>query len=64
MPRATEHRRLTTVTIVWRLNPYEEQMDSTPFGDARPAAMAGLVAPQDIEIDGGSQGRVRDDGGD
>jgi hypothetical protein len=45
-------------------NPYDEQMDSTPFGDARPAAMAGLVAPQDIEIDRGSQGRVRGDGGD
>jgi hypothetical protein len=45
-------------------NPYDEQMDSTPFGDARPAAMAGLVASQDIEIDRGSQGRVRGDGGD
>jgi hypothetical protein len=45
-------------------NPYDEQMNSTPFGDARPAARAGLVAPQDIEIDRGSQGRVRGDGGD
>jgi hypothetical protein len=42
--------------------PYDEQMDSTPFGDATPAAMAGLAAPQDIEIDRG-QRRVRADGG-
>ena len=39
-------------------------MDSTPFGDAKPAAMAGLATPQDIEIDRGSHGRVRGDGGD
>ena len=45
-------------------NPYDEQMNSTPFGDARPAARAGLVAPQDIEIDRGSHGRVRGEGGD
>jgi hypothetical protein len=44
--------------------PYEEQMDRTLFGDSKPAAMAGLAAPQDIEIDRGSHGRVRSDGGD
>jgi hypothetical protein len=44
--------------------PYDEQMDSTPFGDAGPAAVTGQAAPQDIEIDRGSQGRVRGDGGD
>jgi hypothetical protein len=43
--------------------PYDEQMDSTPFGDAGPAAVTGQAAPQDIEIDRGSHGRVRGDGG-
>jgi hypothetical protein len=63
MPRASGHRRLTIVTIVWRLNPYEEQMDSTPFGDVKPVTMPGLATPQDIEIDRGSHGRVSGDGG-
>jgi hypothetical protein len=40
----------------------EEQMGSTPFGDANPAIVTGLAAPQDIEIDRGSHGRVRVDG--
>lgn len=43
--------------------PLDEQMDSTPFGDARSAAVTGRAAPQDIEIDRGSHGRVRGDGG-
>jgi hypothetical protein len=43
--------------------PYDEQMDSTPFGDARPAEVTGHAAPRDIEIDRGSHGRVRGDGG-
>jgi hypothetical protein len=42
--------------------PHEEQMGSTPFGDADPAPTAGLAAPQDIEVDRGSDGRVRVDG--
>jgi hypothetical protein len=37
-------------------------MDSTPFGDAKPAPVAELAAPQDIEMDRGSDGRVRMDG--
>jgi hypothetical protein len=43
---------------------YDEQMDSIPFGGAKPAALTGQVAPQDIEIDRGSHGRVRGEGGD
>jgi hypothetical protein len=31
-------------------------MGSTPFGDAKPA---GLAAPRNIEMDRGSDGRVR-----
>jgi hypothetical protein len=42
---------------------YDEQMDSTPFGGSGSVAMSGLMAPQDIEIDRGSHGRVRGDGG-
>jgi hypothetical protein len=42
--------------------PYEEQMGSTPFGDAKPAPTAELAASQDIEMDRGSDGRVRMDG--
>jgi hypothetical protein len=41
------------------LNPHDEQMGSTPFGDADPTNSAGLAAPQDIEIDRGTHGRVR-----
>ena len=44
------------------LNPNEEQMGSTPFGDANPATGTGLAAPQHIEMDRGSHGRVRVDG--
>lgn len=40
------------------LNPNEEQMGSTTFGDATPAQVIGLAAPQQIEIDRGSYGRV------
>jgi hypothetical protein len=40
----------------------EEQMGSTPFGDANPAIVTGFAAPQDIEINRGSHGRVRVDG--
>jgi hypothetical protein len=42
--------------------PNEEQMGSTPFGDAKPAPTAELAASQDIEMDRGSDGRVRMDG--
>jgi hypothetical protein len=44
------------------LNPYEKHMGSTTLGDANPAAMTGLAAPQNIEMDRGSHGRVRVDG--
>jgi hypothetical protein len=37
-------------------------MGSTPFGDANLAPTAGLAAPQDIEMDRGSDGRVKMDG--
>jgi hypothetical protein len=37
-------------------------MGSTPFGDAKPAPAAELAAPQGIEMDRGSDGRVRVDG--
>jgi hypothetical protein len=44
------------------LNPYEEQMGSTTWGDANPAAMTTwLAAPHNIAIDRGNQGRVRVD---
>jgi hypothetical protein len=41
------------------LNPYDEQMGSTPLGDADQANSVGVAAPQDIEIDRGTHGRVR-----
>ena len=40
------------------LNRNEEQMGSTTFGDANLAQVTGLAAPQQIEIDRGSHGRV------
>jgi hypothetical protein len=42
--------------------PNEEQMDSTPFGDAKPAPAAELAAPRNIKMDRGNGGRVRMDG--
>jgi hypothetical protein len=44
------------------LTPNEEQMGSTPFGDAKPAPAAELAAPQGIEMDRCSDGRVMVDG--
>jgi hypothetical protein len=40
------------------LNRNEEQMGSTTFGDPNLAPVTGLAAPQQIEIDRGSHGRV------
>jgi hypothetical protein len=39
-------------------NHYEEQMGSTPFGDAAPATVTGQAAPQHIAIDRDSRVRV------
>jgi hypothetical protein len=44
------------------INSNEEQMGSTPFGEANPATWTGLAAPQHIEMDRGSDGRVRVNG--
>jgi hypothetical protein len=40
------------------LNSNDEQMDSTLFGDAKLAGVAGIVLPQQIEINRGIAGRV------
>ena len=40
------------------LNSSDEQMDSTLFGDAKLAGAAGIVLPQQIEINRGTDGRV------
>ena len=43
------------------LNPNEEHMGSTRSGEANPATLTGLAAPQLIDMDRGSDGRVRED---
>ncbi len=40
------------------LNSNDEQMGSTLFGDAELAGVAGIVLPQQIEINRGIAGRV------
>jgi hypothetical protein len=42
----------------WFLNSNDEQMGSTLFGDAKLAGVAGIVLPQQIEINRGIAGRV------
>jgi hypothetical protein len=43
-------------------NPDEEQMGSTPYGNANPAALTGTALPQDIKICRAGTCRVRVDG--
>ena len=40
------------------LNSNDEQMGSTFFGDTKSAGVAGVVLPQQIEINRGTDGRV------
>jgi hypothetical protein len=44
------------------LNPDEEHMGSTTFGNVTPAIMIGLAMPQNIKINRAGLGRVRDGG--
>jgi hypothetical protein len=44
------------------LNPNEEHMGSTPYGNANPMTLIGLALPQDIEMDHDGGRRVRGDG--
>jgi hypothetical protein len=41
------------------LNPDEEQMGSTPNGNAGPMTLIGIALPQGIKIDRAGGGRVR-----
>jgi hypothetical protein len=41
------------------LNPDEEQMGSTPYGNADPMTLIGTARPQDIKIDRAGSCRVR-----
>jgi hypothetical protein len=45
-----------------KTNPDEEQMGSTPYGNANPAALTGTALPQDIKICRAGTCRVRVDG--
>lgn len=48
-----------TIVLASRfLNSNDEQMGSTFFGDTKLAAVAGVVLPQRIEINRGTDGRV------
>jgi hypothetical protein len=48
-----------TIVLASRfLNSNDEQMGSTFFGDTKSAGVAGVVLPQQIEINRGTDGRV------
>jgi hypothetical protein len=53
-----EHRRADDRPRGRLLNSNDEQMGSTFFGDTKSAGVAGVVLPQQIEINRGTDGRV------